>query len=115
MNCEDPCNKTVCHSNSYCYRGLGGKAKCICDRDFGEDGDGKCIRMNGKPGKNSTAFHFFPCFFLCGECVVSGILCLRCYVLHATCYMTCILGYILLDTCYKSRIMCYVFHVRYWY
>lgn len=48
VKCEDPCQKIVCSSNSYCYRGLKGGAKCICDHDYTEDEDGKCEKNKGK-------------------------------------------------------------------
>ena len=55
MHCQDACLNVICHANSYCYRGLSGDAKCICDSDFGKDDDGKCRKLDGR----SFSYYFF--------------------------------------------------------
>ncbi|XP_028393159.1 uncharacterized protein LOC114517546 [Dendronephthya gigantea] len=44
-SCVDPCKKLECPAHSYCFRGLNGHAKCICDSGYTyEEGECKDIK-----------------------------------------------------------------------
>ena len=46
-SCVDPCKQLKCPAHSYCFRGLNGQAKCICDSGYTYE-EGDCESVQGK-------------------------------------------------------------------
>ena len=51
-SCVDPCKQRQCPVHSYCFRGLNGQAKCICEPGYTQEEKG-CEKAEGIKWKSS--------------------------------------------------------------